>query len=99
MNTDGMKKGKCEYCGSEGPLPILSWDDARYVGACVECARKYVDDQYVGSVVRHELPEDYRWLLKRAKPEILGLYHGPTGFQTIYDDGKLPDEDWLEDLE
>lgn len=98
MNTDRMKKGKCEYCGAEGPLPILSWDGGEYVGACIECARKYVEDQHVGNVVRQELPEDYLLLLRRSDPKILGVYHGPTGFQTIYDDGKLPD-DWLEDLE
>lgn len=97
--SNEMIEGKCKYCGAEGPLPILSWDRDGYVGACVECAKKYVDDQHVGSVVRYELPKDYRRLLNMIRPELLMVYHGPTEFQSIYDDGGLPDEDWLENLE
>ena len=79
------ERGECGYCHKKDTdLMILSWDNGRYYGACSECARKYVNEQTVGMLLKRENPELYEELDKMAHPKFRGVYMGPTGTMDIW---------------
>lgn len=81
----GPTVGRCIYCNSnDQELYVLSWHHGDYVGACKNCARKYINDQWVGNVLREEDPEKYQELLDRANPKFRGVYMGPSGTFEIW---------------
>lgn len=80
----GMDRGKCYYCHESGEIAIKQWDGKQYQNCCTNCAKKYMDDQYVGMITRIDYPNIYYGKLKGKDETIIGVYHGPRGFQTIY---------------
>lgn len=89
--AEGMKVGVCFYCGKSRKLAILMWDGVgSYAGVCEECGRAYLNEQYVGNFIKKTHPETYRALERKVNPKILGVYSGPSGMQTIVDNGTDP---------
>lgn len=89
--------GRCYFCKkSPRALAILMLNRDRYEGVCPECARRYLDEQYVGSYLRETHPEIYEKIMKKLHPKILGVYMSGHDAQTIYDDGGHIDWDELE---
>lgn len=78
------RKGQCYYCGSKGDLMVLMWDNDRYRGACDKCARKYMDQQWIGNALEKEYPEIWEGLYKKTHPKFRGIFHDPNGYQEIW---------------
>lgn len=86
-----MEMGICHFCGNKKKLAILMWDGVgSYAGVCEECGRTYLNEQYVGNFIKKTHPETYRALERVVNPKLLGVYSGPSGMQTIVDNGTDP---------
>lgn len=81
---ESPKKGYCHYCGARADLMVLMWDRSGYVGACAECSRKYMDEQYIGSALKEEDPELYEELYKKTHPKFRGILKDPSGYTEIW---------------
>lgn len=76
--------GQCYFCRSKGSQMVLMWDNDRYRGACEKCARKYMDQQWIGSALEKEHPEIYEELYKKTHPKLRGVLHDATGFHEVW---------------
>ena len=77
--------GTCAYCGAENEkLMVLGWDGKTYQGACVECAKRYIDQQTVGMLLQVDYPEIYKELWQKAHPKLQGFYMDAHGGFPIY---------------
>lgn len=80
-----MKKGTCIHCEKKDQnIAMLEWDGHDYKGCCESCARKFLDDQFVGMVTRIEYPKIYFGKLRQIhKGKIIGVFQDANGYMEI----------------
>lgn len=85
-----IRFGTCCSCQAEGSLPMLCWGYGQYQGYCADCARRHIEQDLAGSVLKAERPElyaEYSKDIDRPMRHILYNSGGQWVHMVVPDDG------------